>query len=88
LAPSSWDGRIVVGEPGEPIGSWSSQAERLKFPPGATLGLSAVAAVALVLPMTPSVPTTAAVAAVAITDLRLMGLGLSILERIVKNVNR
>jgi hypothetical protein len=30
---------IVVGAPGEPTGSWSSQRERSKLPPGGRLGL-------------------------------------------------
>jgi hypothetical protein len=30
----------VRGEPGLPTGSWSSQTDRLKLPPGATLVLS------------------------------------------------
>jgi len=35
---------MVVGSPVEPIGSWSSQGERSKFPPGAQLGFKAAAA--------------------------------------------
>jgi hypothetical protein len=31
---------IVSGSPAEPMGSWSSQGERSKFPPGAQSGLS------------------------------------------------